>query len=156
MTQPILTIRITRRAIAAVVLANESLVIADGRHLSSRIDRAVPSALRYVNRLIELAAPAAVVVDAPTTQAAGTTPRILDGIEQLSHERHLPLIPVRAPEVLSAYGDPALETREELRDIVAAFWPEVDRSHGAIRRLVCDAAAAALFADCRRSLEPSP
>jgi hypothetical protein len=156
MKLPLLTIRINRRAIAGVVLENESVAVADGRHLSSRIDRAVPTALKYVNRLIELASPSALVIDAPTVESVGTTRRILDALDQLSRDRHLPLIRIRLPEILNAYGNPALETREELREIVSAFWPEVDRSRGTIRHLVIDAAAAALFADCRRSLEPAP
>jgi len=83
MIAPLLTVRINRRAIAAVVLQHEEAVVADGRHLSSRTDRAVPSAVRYVNRLIELIQPSAVVLDAPATQHPSTTRLIVDALEAI-------------------------------------------------------------------------
>jgi hypothetical protein len=155
MMAPLLALRINRRAIAAVVLENESAIVADGRHLSSQTERAVQAAVRYISRLIQLTQPTALIVDAPTTQQANTTRHILDALEQLSADHHLPLTRVLTADILAAYGNPALETREEVREIVSGFWPQVDRVRGAIKPFVVDAAAAALFADCRLALEPA-
>lgn len=73
----ILTLRVSRRAVGAAVLTGEDLVFTDGRHLSSRRDRTVVAALRYVERLCEEMQPGA--LDLPGHARCGVNRRDLIG-----------------------------------------------------------------------------
>src|SRR5882672_325957 len=124
MKRNILSLRLNRRAIGAAVLADESLVFADGRHLTSERERAVPAAIRYVNRLLEQSGASAVVVDAPVTAEGTTSSHVLREIVALISSRGLlPLVTGKA-DILSAYGLTPIRTRREIREIVASFWPD--------------------------------
>lgn len=154
MSRPFLTLRVNRRAIAAAVLGNESLDVADGRHLTSNTEQAVEGAHRFVVRMIELAKPSALVVDAPPANADSTTARIVDGIKRLAHEQGLDVVFVGKPEMLAAYGTRGLRSRADLRELVAHYWPDL-AVRGEVVRYVLDAAAAGLLAECRMHLERS-
>jgi len=55
--------------------------------LTSERERAVPAALRYVNRLLEQSSASAVVVDAPLTVEGTTTSHVLREIVALVSSR---------------------------------------------------------------------
>ena len=72
MKAPVLTLRLSRRAIGAVVLADEELSFCDGRHLTSRRDRANLAATRYLERLLKLTSPVTVMFDSPRKEGSST------------------------------------------------------------------------------------
>lgn len=156
MTSPILTLRISRRAIGVVALSDESLTLADGRHLSSRSDRTVIAATRYIAKLIDLTQPRCLAVDAPARVEGRTTDRILSSLEALAGARGISVIIIAKPELLTAFGITSLRNRRELRDVVRPFWPELANVTGRVEPYVVDAAAAALYAECRLGLERAP
>lgn len=156
MKHVLLALRINRRAIAAAVLADEALTLAEGRHLSSRSDRTVVAAAKYLSWLLDITKPDALVVDAPPRIDGKTTGRVLQNLQTLASERGIPLLPVSKPEILAAYGHPGLRDREELRETVRTFWPELANIRGKVEPFVADAAAAALYADTRLELERVP
>src|SRR5712692_1087726 len=156
MTRNILSLRLNRRAIGAAVLADESLTLADGRHLTSERDRAVPAAIRYVTRLLEQSGADAVVVDAPVTVEGTTTNHVLHEIVALLSSRGLVPLLAGKSDILSAYGLTPIRTRREVREMAASFWPDFARISGQVKPYVADAAAAALFAECRLALKPEP
>jgi hypothetical protein len=156
MTRPCLIVRVSRRAIAVAQLAGDDLLLADGRHLTSRAERALASVARYIGKVIALTKPARLVIDAPARVAGRITDRLLAVIEQLAQERGLAVDTVTKPELLVAYGAPALRNRRELRVLVRGFWPELARITNQIEPYVVDAAAVALLVDCRMQLEPPP
>ena len=154
MTPTLLVLRISRRAIGATALSDAGFTLADGRHLSSRPDRTVVAAANYVVKLVDLTHPTCVVVDAPPRVEGRTTARIVGGVEALAHARGIQLLPVTKPDILATYARRGLRNRRELRDLIRQFWPELARIAGRVEPYVIDAAAAALYAECRMTLEP--
>jgi hypothetical protein len=156
MKRNILSLRINRRAIGAVTLAGEALTFTDGRHLPSVRPRAVTAAVRYVNRLLEQSGAATVVVDAPEPLEGTTTKQLLEAVSQLLASRGLTSLLVTKAEVRAAYGLSPLPTRNDVREVVAAFWPELAMIPGRVQPYAADAAAAALYGECRLALNPPP
>src|SRR5438094_10427488 len=101
MRRPILTLRISRRAIGAAVLVDESLRLIDGRHLPSRRERAYVAAARYVERLLDLSKPGTVVLDAPQLANVGSD-RLLAAVESVLRDRHVTPLIIRRSELLNA------------------------------------------------------
>jgi hypothetical protein len=155
MKPPILTLRISRRAIGAAVLTGERLVLMDGRHLTSQRERAFVTAARYVDRLLQLSKAHSVVLDAPQPDAA-TSDRLVAVIESVLRDRQITSLIVGRSDLLRAYGVRALRNRAALREIAHTFWPELGRHAGKVRPYIADAAVAALYAESRLVLNPIP
>jgi hypothetical protein len=156
MTRHILSVRINRRAIGAAVLSGDALTLADGRHLTSARHRAVPAATRYITRLLEQSGALTVVVDAPTPLKGTTTQHLLDAITDLLASRGVTPLVVAKADVMAAYGLSPVPTRGQVRDVVINFWPDLSTITGRIQPYAADAAAAALYAECRLALSPPP
>ena len=156
MTRHILSVRLNRRAIGAVVLTDETLTMTDGRHLTSERERAVPTAVRYIDRLLEQSGATAVVVDAPSPVEGTITKRLLDGIISLLSSRGVMPLLITKADILAAYGLSPVRTRSQVREIVSGFWPELGNISGRVKPYAADAAAAALYAECRVELSPPP
>lgn len=155
MKRPILTLRISRRAIGAAVLLDEGLALIDGRHLTSRRERAYMAAARYVERLLELSKAGGVVLDAPQP-AQVDADRLVSAVEAVLRDRHVTTLIIGRSDLLNAYGVRALRNRAGLRAIATGFWPELGRCAGKVQPYVADAAAAALYAESRLALNPPP
>lgn len=156
MTRHILSVRINRRAIGAAVLSGDALTLADGRHLTSARDRAITAALRYVTRLLEQSDAATVVIDAPATSEGKTTHHLLNAITELLSSRGVTPLVVTKADVVAAYGLAPTPTRNQVRDVVSQFWPALGIIAGKVQPYAADAAAAALYAECRLALTPPP
>ena len=155
MKTEILSLRVSRRAIGAAILRSEGLTLSDGRHLPSTPTRALSAVTRYLERL---ASPSitAVVVDSPARGVSATTDRLLDNISAVLSSKRLPSLVIGKNDVLTAYALPALRTRGEVRSVVAGYWPELGRIASRAKPYIVDAAAAALYAECRLALSPAP
>lgn len=153
MNSCLLSLRISRRAIGAAILEGESLSLSDGRHLPSTPDRAKTAAVRYVERLLTPAITAA-IVDAPGRGISATSDAVFDQITDALRSRGLSVLTVVKGDVLAAYGVAPLPTRGDVRTLVAAYWPNLDRLRGAIKPYAMDAAAAALYGECQVTLSP--
>src|SRR2546428_2593127 len=111
MNRRILSLRVNRRAVGAALLAGDALTLTDGRHLRSTRDRAVSTAVRYVNQLLTQAVPSAVVVDAPVSAEGSTTKHLLAAIvDALSSHGLIPLVVAKA-DIATAYGLSPVPTR---------------------------------------------
>jgi hypothetical protein len=146
--------RINRRAIGAAVLSGDALTLADGRHLTSARHRAVPAAIRYVTRILEQSGATTVVVDAPAPIEGTVTQQLLNAITELLSSRGVTALVVAKAEVMAAYGLSPVPTRNEVRDVVSNFWPTLAAIAGRVKPFAADAAAAALYAECRMALGP--
>lgn len=153
MTRTILTLRVNRRAIGAVVLQDEDLTLIDGRHLSSRSEKGIGAATRFSKQLIATANPHVLVVDAPRGGSGAITDAAVNAITELARQRGIEVLMVSKPELLATYALRGLRNRRELRDLVRQYWTELSRVKGKVEPYVADAAAAALYADCRIALE---
>jgi hypothetical protein len=156
MTRHLLSLRVNRRAIGAAVLSGDVLTLADGRHLTSARDRALPAAVRYVTRLLEQSSAAVVVVDAPALAEGTATQQLIGAIITQLSSRGLPSLMVTKADVMAAYGLSPIPTREQVRNVVSNFWPTLATITGRVKPYVADAAAAALYAECRLALSPAP
>ncbi|HLG56861.1 MAG TPA: hypothetical protein VI485_16100 [Vicinamibacterales bacterium] len=155
MKRPILTLRISRRAIGAAVLEGDALTLVDGRHLTSRRDRAAAAAVRYIERLLDLAKPHGVALDLPRLPT-GDSDRIASAITTALQNRKLNALVIGKADVLTAYSVRPLRTRAQLREIAHRFWPDLQRVPGQVQPYVADAAVAALYAESRLALHPPP
>lgn len=153
MTRALLSLRISRRAIGAAVLAGDQLTVMDGRHLTSSRERATQSALRYVSRILETAAPTSVVCDIPMAPDTVTSHHVAVAVLEFLKIRGLPTVQVSKSEVVMAYGLAPIPTRSQVRDAVQQFWPQLITVGGRVQPYVADAAAAALYADCHTGLK---
>jgi hypothetical protein len=151
MKRPILTLRLSRRAIGASVLTDETLTFFDGRHLRSKRDAALKAACTYVERLLELTQPAGIVVDAPRAEG-GTTDAILHALQSLFVQRRLNVRLLSVGELLLAFGVPAPQSRTELRRIADPLFSELAAMTGKVRPYVVEAAAAALMTESHLAL----
>lgn len=152
MTKHILSIRINRRALGAAMLSGDALTYCDGRHLTSIKERAVASALRYVQRLLE-SRPQAVVCDVSgSDDATTTTSTLLQAIVTYLVEHGLSPLVIGRPDITAAFGLTPLPNRQEVRDMVEEYWPLIRRITHRTKPYAADAAAAALYAQCRLAL----
>lgn len=156
MTRNILTIRVNRRAVGAAVLQDELLTFADGRHLASRSDRTVDGALRFLEYVLAITKPVLVALDAPDAAADSTTGRITTAIADLLTGSGVELLRVSKSEILAAYGIRGVRSRQELRTLVRQYWPALAARQRKVEPFVADAAGAALYVDCRLTLERVP
>lgn len=151
----ILSLRISRRALGAAILQPDGLVLSDGRHIPSTPTRAVLAATRYVERLLRPSI-TAVIVDAPRRGVSTTTDSVLNAVNELLTSAGLTPVVIGKTEVLAAYGIAALRSRKELREVVAGYWSDLANIKGRIKPYAIDAAAAALYGECRVALSPQP
>ena len=146
MNAPLLSIRLSRRAIGAVALADDAFTFRDGRHLTSQGEKVIPAATRYFHTLIQQSRPGAVAVYAPTT-TEGVTHSLVTLLRLITAEHQLPLHVVETSELLDAFGVTPVRTRAELHRVMESIWPESIQISGRVKPYIIDAAAVALVAD---------
>jgi hypothetical protein len=151
MTPRILAIRISRRALAGAALHGDALNWAEGHHLTSRHDRVLAAAERYVVRTLDQTDPSIVFLYAPTT-GSGTTVALSNRVESLLNARHIPLERVTTAELLMAYGHPPLRHTGELQSIVQVVWASLQALTTRTKPYVVSAAAVALYGATRTDL----
>src|SRR5688572_29096646 len=104
MTHAILALRFTRRAIGAAAIRQGEMTLLDGRFLSPRPERVVPSALRYLDKLLEIVKPTLVAIDAPTAGRHTRGLLLLAEVEALLATRGIPLLRLDRHDLLAAFG----------------------------------------------------
>jgi len=149
-----LVLRLSRRAIGAVTLSNESLTLADGRHLTSKAERSVMAARRCATSWLIYTKATRLIIDAPPDAPGTTASRVLAVLEELAREHGVSVFRVHRTEILQGYGSPGLGSRKELRTLVREFFSELQGVRGSVQPYVVDAAAAALYAECQLALSP--
>lgn len=153
MTPRLLTLRINRRALAGVVLGPDRLEWTDSHHLTSHTDQLVRVTTRVLTSWLALTTPTVVAVDAPPAREGSVTAQVMRVLADLLVTRHAEFWAIQKADVLSAYGLTPLPNRRALRTCVGGYWPECAQLRGAAAAFVVDAAAVALYAECRLSLE---
>lgn len=149
MKAPILALRVSRRAVGAAVLRDESLTFLDGRHLTSTKHRAVAAAVRYLARVLELTTPHSLVLDAPH-DSGSTTDQILAAFRETRGA--IPCAVIPTADLLTAFGVPALASRAQLRDVARRLFPQAAPRVRSVTPYLLDAAALALLAETLTAL----
>ena len=147
MRNAIVALRISRRAIGAVVLAGGEIAFVDGRHVGSDRPTAVPAATRYIRRLVEMTQPRGLVVDCPAKPGSMAT-EILEGLPQI----HSAVARIPLADLLAAFGHPPPSTRPQLRVAAGDLFPELPIRSSSLRPFALDASAAALLAESQIAL----
>jgi hypothetical protein len=145
MTQPILALRVARRALAVAVIGEERFSLLDGRHLSSRRESMTAAVRQYLGELLENQQPAGVLILAPDERYDDRG--ILRDVQTILAQAGRSMRIVRLPELLKAFGTPPLATREQLWETVLGVLPELDSVQSTVKPYIVEAAALALYAE---------
>lgn len=155
MKAPILVLRLSRRAVAAVMLSGDELTLFDGLHLRSGREAAILGLKRYVQRLIEMIHPKSIVVDAPR-MPDGQTEALIKALTEATPNGDLTLIEVASSTILTAFGLPPLRSRSELRAVAEPLFQELATVRTQIRPYILEAAADALIVESAVALGSEP
>jgi hypothetical protein len=153
MRKQLLSLRISRRAIAAAVSDSQGLNITDGQHLRSNTQQATKAAIAFVGRFLDESI-AAIAVDRPLHGASTVGDALMQYLAGLAGERRIVLLSIDKATILAAYGVLPLRTRAEVRALVMEYWPHVSKNGRSVTPHVLDAAAAGLHAECALALTP--
>jgi len=154
MTETILTLRISRRAIGAAVIRGGELTLLDGRYLNSTPDRTIPAALRYLDKLFGMTHPTSVVLDAPGIRdPRSVASRLVHAAQDTFREHGIPVTLLDRADILRAFAVTKVVDRREARELARILWPDVRKITGTVGPYVADAAAAAAYAECSQALQ---
>jgi len=145
MIRPILCLRLSRRALAAAVIGDEKFSVLDGRNLSSKRESMQAAIRAYVNALLEQQEPAGVLILAPDERFDDRG--ILREVQTVLAQAGRSMRIVRLPEILKAFGNPALTTREQLWETTQGMVQELSEVQSALKPYIVEAAALALYAE---------
>jgi hypothetical protein len=145
MSQPILALRVARRALAAAVIGEEKFSLLDGRYLSSDRVGMTQAIRRYISELLENQQPAGVLILAPDERY--DEHGILREVQTILAQAGRSMRIVRLPEILKAFGAPALTTREQLWETAQGVMPELTEVQSTVKPYIVEAAALALYAE---------
>jgi hypothetical protein len=153
MTQPILALRVARRALAAAMLTEDKFTLLDGRHLSSQRERMTLAVRRYLKGLLERHEPVGVMILAPEERFddAGILREVQTVLAQGGRSMRI----VRLPQLLKAFGSPPLATREELWEATQGIFPKLQDVRSAARPFIVEAAALALYGETLLNVLPT-
>jgi hypothetical protein len=151
MKGPILCLRVSRRAAAGVVLADERLSFFDGRHLRSNTEAALRGVARYIQLLLEQARPATVVLDCPSKSGSSTT-SLAEAVKTVTVQAGATFRNVDAQDVCGAFGSTSAVTRLQMRAAVEEMFDQLSEVRGKVKPFIVDAAAVALFAESGSAL----
>jgi len=151
MTSAVLALRLSRRAIGAAAWNGETITFTDGRYLTSRRDRLLPAATRYLTRLVEQTQPRIMLLYAPTT-GNGPTRAVRDLVHTIGVTHQITVRDLRRADLVGPFGVPPPRTRADLHAIVETLWPEARTLRPGLRPVILDAVALALGADTHLTL----
>jgi hypothetical protein len=124
----LISIRIERRTVAAAIFDGEHLAHTDSKQLSSSNDRALNSAVGFVEwTLNRFNVESAAIEGIP----GGDFQRrcLHDAITEVLRERGLPIWEIPKAALLEGCGHPPLRSRQQLREIATSVWPVLTGTH---------------------------
>jgi len=144
----LLALRLERRAIGAAIFSGDRLEYTQARQLSSAKDKAVASAVGFVNWLCEQFSPDSAAIELISLSNPSQRQGVAEAMIQALRERMLPIWEVDWSRILAGFGYPALKSKPELRQVISDIWPVLSSS-GA-KRLIPDAVALGLYVQVER------
>jgi hypothetical protein len=144
----LLSVRVERRAVAAAVFHGEHLDYTQVRQLSSSREKALSSAVGFVNWLLANFAIESAALEAIPNGDEIQRQVLSDTIQQVLRERMLPIWQIPKAQVFEAFGHPPLRSRKELRAVITTIWPVLAGTKG--KGFIQDAAALGLYVQTER------
>jgi len=135
--------RIERRTISVAIFVDHQLEHTESRHLSSVYAKALNSASRYVDHITTNFSAKNAAVDMQLSTVTTTRTRLTAELVAQLRQAGVSVHEVETAALLSAFRDPPLQSRRELRESVASIWPilTTDGCHSSC----LDAAALGLY-----------
>jgi len=144
MSTRLAAIKVSRRTVAIAIFKGHSLHYAEIRHLSSRPDMALASAVSYLNwTLSQFHVQFAALEEAVTSEEARSA-EILDALVTELGRQTLRFRLVSKQNVFESFAVEPLRTRKELREVISMFWPQLGTRD--FDPSILDAAAVGLYA----------
>jgi hypothetical protein len=143
----LISIRVERRAVAAAVFHGDHLEYTDSRQLSSARDRALASAVGFVNWMLErFSVESAALESIPGGEFQR---RVLhEAVCRVLRERMLAIWEVSKTVLFESCGRPPLKSRTELREVATSIWPILIGTHAKV--FIQDAAVLGLHVQTER------
>ena len=151
-----LGLKLSRRSIAIVAVADFEIVFDDVRHVPIKADRMDDTIRRYLTQLFQQFTLSAIAYYAPST-GQSMAQRLVQVLEDEAQLAHLPIQRLNKADVFSGFGVVPVDTRAKLREQVARLWPVVNDDQGKVttRQVVlAEAAAVALLGQIWHELPP--
>lgn len=152
-----LGLKLSRRSIAVVAVADFEIVFEDVRHVPTQADRMADTLRRYLTQLFQQFTLSAIAYYAPST-GPSMAQRLVQALEDEALRAQLPIQRLNKADVFSGFGVVPVDTRAKLREQVARLWPVVATDgHGKVttRQVVlAEAAAVALLGQIWHELPP--
>lgn len=143
----LMAVRVERRTVAAAVLSGTHLDYADARQLSSMREKAIASAVGFINWMLARFPAESAILE--TVQQDHEQREVLQrAICGELRERILPIWEMPKATLLESCAHPQLRSREEVRSIATSIWPVLAGSHAKV--FIQDAAILGLYAQIER------
>jgi len=144
----LIAVRVERRTVAVAIFHGDHLEYTDSRQLSSDRDKALASAVGFIQWML-----ARFSVEAAALESISNGHEILrrllhDGICEVLRDRILPLWEIPKTAMLQGCGYPALKSRRQLREVATGIWPILEGTHAKV--FIQDAAVLGLHVQTER------
>lgn len=148
-TERLLAIKVERRSVAVAVFVGSRLEYHDVRQLSSQSNKAESSALGFVRWIMDSYAVESVSLEMLTNGDEIRRAVLSKAIVTMFRAAAMPVWEVRKADLLSAYGQPPLRSRKELRAVTQSIvWAMLNTDKPHWQEL--DAAALGLYVQTER------
>jgi hypothetical protein len=144
----LIAVRIERRSVAAAVFHGDQLEYTQVRQLSSVKEKALASAVGFINWMSSCFALDSAVIEAVEIGEEYQRRKLHEAINVVLRERALPIWAISKKDLFAAYGQPALKSRMELREVVSSMWPVLAGAHAQV--FIQDAVALGLYVQTER------
>ena len=146
--EKLLALRIERRSVAAAIFQGDHLEYTQVRQLSSAKDKALGSAVGFINWITDHLPVDSATVEAIEIGEEFQRRTLHEAIMQTLRDRVLPAWMVSKKDLFAAYGYPPLKSRKELREVISMMWPVLAGANG--KTFIQDAAALGLYVQTER------
>jgi hypothetical protein len=137
----LISVKVERRSIAAVVFIGTHLDFTQVRHLSSIAARAESSAIGFLNWIISEFEIESAALECIRGQS-GIRREVLSQkvLASCIQARGIPVWQLSKSDLLKAFGHPSLHSRKQLREVVLSMWPVLE-DEAADNQQILDAVA---------------
>jgi hypothetical protein len=144
----LISIRVERRAVAAAIFHSDHLEYADSRQLSSAHDRALASAVGFVNWMLERFSVESAALESIPNGGEFHRRVLHDTVCAVLRDRMLAIWEIPKTVLFESCGRPPLKSRTELREVATSIWPILIGTHAKV--FIQDAAVLGLHVQTER------
>ena len=119
----LMAVRVERRSVAAAIFQGEQVEYTQVRQLSSANDKALGSAVGFVNWMVNHFPVESATLESIPNGHEFQRQILHDAIMRTLGEGTLPVWQVAKTDLFQGYGYPPLKSRKELREVATTIWP---------------------------------